>query len=219
MEAPNPPLTYAFLTTTTPLQPSGYERGLIRRIVMRNFFERKALNRERAGLGAEKGRVGQGSEKGQSERGSDKARDIQGSEKQSEDTVRQKEKGGLRGRFRVVDVGKSVGGKAGGKGRKRRRDGKGEKGEGKGNGGMAEMRGMDGKRGKVRLRVELGQGRFDPFDVLPVPGTTRMGVLVRLCELIFLSSETRYMSICLHLMAQPQYTQTNTYTTLLTPTR
>lgn len=156
---------------------------------MRNFFERKALERGRTGVGSEKGRGGQRNVKGRDEHGATKTRDIQGSEKQSEDTVRQKEMGGLRSRFRVVDVGKSVGGKAGGKGKKRRRDAGREKGEGKESAGTADVRGRDGKRGKVRLRVELGQGRFDPFDVLPVPGTTRMGVLVRLCELVFLFSE------------------------------
>ena len=72
-----------FVTTSEPQQPAGSDRNRIRHLVMRNFFEKKALDGVKVG--------------------------NEESEDRSRETVRERERGGLRGRFRVDGTGKGGG--------------------------------------------------------------------------------------------------------------
>jgi hypothetical protein len=173
------------VTTEQPHQPDGAQRGLIRRLVMRNFFDTKC-----SGIGKE----------GES------------SEMSSEATM--KAKGRLKTRFRL---GNNPQEKPKKESRKpKRRKGEGETQE-RGKPAMARTHSASSEgapRGsenaaqnqspptakspepeadetKQKTGIIISKtpsaDRFDPFDVLPVPGTHQLDLLFRLCEFMFLS--------------------------------
>ncbi|KAF2683922.1 hypothetical protein K458DRAFT_431558 [Lentithecium fluviatile CBS 122367] len=169
-----------FVTTEEPHQPEGLERGLIRRLVMRNFFEAKSAGVEKEGereeLSSEatvkaKGRlktrfrlgVGKGKVKGKN--GACKS-GVKGWKVGEGPGMERKE--GARTKSGLV--GESGGDWKGGLGSRRvspiRSDG-----------GEAD-KGNEGK--KISLTISPSAHRFDPFDVLPVPGTHQLDLLFRL---------------------------------------
>lgn len=169
-----------FVTTEEPHQPEGAQRGLIRRLVMRNFFDAKWSGIEREG---------------------------ESSEQSSEATL--KAKGSLKTRFRLGQVTKE-GGKRGDRIMKRQRLEGEEQSVGKlgmvrtrssfSNGAQQDVKvkslmrsravaiaemddtAADEPKQKMRISVNISPSahRFDPFDVLPVPGTQQLDLLFRL---------------------------------------
>jgi hypothetical protein len=173
-----------FVTTEQPHQPEGAQRGLIRRLVMRNFFETKGSGIEKEG---------------------------ERSEMSSEATM--KAKGRLKTRFRL---GKTQQEKQKKEARTpKRRKGEGDAQEkrkpamtrthsassesaqrGSKNAAQshspptAESPEADADETKKKTGTTISNSpsavRFDPFDVLPVPGTHQLDLLFRLREFMLL---------------------------------
>jgi hypothetical protein len=169
-----------FVTTEEPHQPEGVERGIIRRLVMQNFFIEKAAGPQ-----------------------------TNMSEQSSASTVLAKKI--LRSRFRLsvsVDGKKDDQGKGKGKRSKASRktsrasaewglgnDVKGTRGSpAKANDHTQKLRTSDIESADLRLvlKTDLGAHRFDPFDVLPVPGTQQLDTLFKLCTYTTVSQNTSY---------------------------
>ena len=167
-----------FVTTEEPHQPNGQDRGRIRRMVMKNFFETK------------------GSESGNTT-----------SEQNSKETVQKKTK--LKSRFRLSKALEDVAAQPPSRlkarnaarqhvsGRKEARstiswESSNESQERSGSSTLSRrtslgdstdsIGGKSKSVTKIILRIEPGAHKFDPFDVLPVPGTPQLDTLLRLCE-------------------------------------
>ncbi|KAF2187900.1 hypothetical protein K469DRAFT_568299 [Zopfia rhizophila CBS 207.26] len=166
-----------FVTTDEPRQPDGPERGLIRRLVMRNFFETKCS-----------------------------APSNNSSEHSSATTVQARTR--LKHRFRLPKPGQELmhskpkpktknterrstkEDEAIGK-KKRRRcsrkqsghsDVSGKSGSSSRKASPVECEKGDAAKAKPRLLLKINPNahRFDPFDVLPVPGTRQLDLLFKL---------------------------------------
>jgi hypothetical protein len=169
-----------FVTTDEHHQPEGQERGLIRRLVMRNFFETKWSGPSN-----------------------------NSSELNSASTVQSKQR--LRSRFRLPKPGQEfTQQKSTVKRRKPDKPGigDGDKREGRTRNtrtqsgvsetsepsiascsGSGRASPVDGEcvesgnpRPRILLKINPGSHRFDPFDVLPVPGSPQLDTLFKLCE-------------------------------------
>jgi hypothetical protein len=169
-----------FVTTEEPHQPEGVERGKIRRLVMRNFFETKAAgpqtnasehssastvmakkqlkNRFRLPKsGEDLNDPGSKRREGKIEEGKGKGKRPQGSRKTS----------GASERSTLTNEGRSTRGSPA-----------------KPKNGGTEHLASDPEptdRGLI-LKIEPSAHRFDPFDVLPVPGTQQLDTLFKLCK-------------------------------------
>jgi hypothetical protein len=171
-----------FVTTEEPHQPEGQDRGLIRRLVMRNFFETKWSGPEANNT----------------------------SENNSASTVQSKTK--LKSRFRLPKPGQEANeSKPKAKPRNTERRQSKEEGDRKDRrprssrklsglsatseqsdkSGMSCRKGSptggesgDDEKRRVRLvlKINPAANRFDPFDVLPVPGTPELDMLFKLCK-------------------------------------
>ncbi|KAF1968520.1 hypothetical protein BU23DRAFT_583196 [Bimuria novae-zelandiae CBS 107.79] len=161
-----------FVTTEEPNQPDGQDRGRIRRVVMRNFFETKSVE------------------------GGNRT-----SEHNSKETVQKKTS--LKSRFRLSKPGQEAEAasrtkpkatwkqqqedrKKGGRPTVSRQSSDDSQ---KRNGGTLSQRTSPSdsakftkgnKKTKLILRINPVAHRFDPFDVLPVPGTPQLDILVKL---------------------------------------
>lgn len=171
-----------FVTTNEPHQPDGPERGLIRRLVMRNFFESKWSGPSN-----------------------------NSSEHNSASTVQAKTK--LKSRFRLGKPGQETT-DAKCKPRSRNPGDRGNKEEGEKvekrprvsrtlstQSGLSYRSGKSGgssrraspaedinsgmSKPRLLLKINPNAHRFDPFDVLPVPGTPELDTLFKLCKLEF----------------------------------
>ena len=181
-----------FVTTDEPHQPDGPERGLIRRLVMRNFFETKWSGPT-----------------------------TNSSEHNSASTVQARTN--LRSRFRLPKPGQEQhdlkakakckterrGSREEGE-RKERRPGSARKLSGlsdvseRSNRSKASSRkaspdgieGVEGGKSKSRLVLKINPSahRFDPFDVLPVPGSPQLDMLFKLCKHPYSITSTSYLT-------------------------
>lgn len=171
-----------FVTTEEPQQPAGAQRGLIRRLVMRNFFETKWS----------------GVEEGES------------SEMSSEATIRAKEK--LKTRFRLgqmTDAGKKTGSNTARRPRvakaecEAKKDARPKANRTRSAAAYESQRGVRSRTSsrkaspadsneelglskddcRMSVTISPSANRFDPFDVLPVPGTQKLDLLFRLRKL------------------------------------
>ncbi|KAF1994041.1 hypothetical protein P154DRAFT_625002 [Amniculicola lignicola CBS 123094] len=177
-----------FVTTEEPHQPEGQERGLIRRLVMRNFFESKWA-------GPSTNTSESNSASTVQSRGSLKSRFRL--PKPGQEFTEPKVKGKAKGMRR--ERGKSAEESEDRDRRERRpracRTGSGKSGNGgdEGIGSRGESQrtspvegGEDGVAGCLRskprilLKINPSAHRFDPFDVLPVPGTPGLDMLFKL---------------------------------------
>jgi hypothetical protein len=169
-----------FVTTEEPHQPEGVERGKIRRLVMRNFFDTKSAGPQ-----------------------------TNSSEHSSASTVMAKKQ--LKSRFRLSSSGgnsKWVQSKR----RELKEEESKEKGKrpqtSRKNPGASERSTLTNDARSTRdspaklqdvsdslqdntaesadrrliLKIDPSANRFDPFDVLPVPGTQQLDTLFKLCE-------------------------------------
>jgi hypothetical protein len=168
------------VTTEEPHQPEGVERGKIRRLVMRNFFETKSAgpqtnasehssastvmakkqlkNRFRLPKSGEDMKdPGSKRREGKIEGGKGKGKRPQGSRKTS----------GASQRSTLTNEGRSIRGSPA-----------------KTKNGGTELLASDLETTDTRLilRIEPSAHRFDPFDVLPVPGTQQLDTLFKLCK-------------------------------------
>jgi hypothetical protein len=169
-----------FVTTEEPHQPEGVERGMIRRLVMRNFFETKSAGSQ-----------------------------TSTSEYSSASTVMAKKQ--LKGRFRLSKQkddktdfttkrwdGKDEDGKGKGKRPQTSRKASGASAVSGLSNDTRSTRGSPARSDKHAewlhtsdvesvdrkfvLKIDPGAHCFDPFDVLPVPGSRQLDMLFKLCE-------------------------------------
>ncbi|KAF2732912.1 hypothetical protein EJ04DRAFT_496075 [Polyplosphaeria fusca] len=168
-----------FVTTNEPHQLEGQERGLIRRLVMRNFFETKWTDPTNAS-----------------------------SEHTSASTVKSKKR--LKSRFRLSKPGQEVAeSKSASRRRNAEQRGSGEEGEKREKrpratrkqsgvsetsepdssssptsrrGSLIDGESAEASKSKARLVLKINPSahRFDPFNVLPVPGTPQLDILFKL---------------------------------------
>jgi hypothetical protein len=181
-----------FVTTEEPHQPEGAERGKIRRLVMRNFFDTKSAGPQ-----------------------------VNTSEHSSASTVMAKKQ--LKSRFRLFNPGdnnkgvqskkrenrdeeskdkgkrpqasrKTSGASGGSALTKDGRSMRGSLPKAKDGGGELQSSDAEPAYRRLILKIDPSAHRFDPFDVLPVPGTRQLDTLFKLCKLI-LSSNRVFLPI------------------------
>jgi hypothetical protein len=169
-----------FVTTDEPHQPEGMERGLIRRLVMRNFFETKGAgvqnniseHNSASTVMAKKGlknrfRLSKFGEDGAETKS--KRRDG----KEEPATVKRKRPKAKRTLSTVTDAsGVTQNGMSLASSPKGHYEDEEEQTMSKGKEKKQEK--------KLLLKINPSAHRFDPFDVLPVPGTQQLDVLFKL---------------------------------------
>lgn len=175
-----------FVTTEEPHQPEGVERGLIRRLVMRNFFETKWAGPQKNS--SENNSASTVMAKTQlknrfrlSKMGEEKREPRSRTEPRDDDgrtTPR-------RPRASRVNSGRtesSVGADEEMSQMSRTSSRKNSPTEEEG--GNIKQKRTSGKARDLRLILKINPSthRFDPFDVLPVPGTPQLDTLFKLCE-------------------------------------
>lgn len=172
-----------FVTTEEPHQPEGVERGRIRRLVMRNFFETKLADpQKRASENSSAGTImsqrqlrsrfrlsemGNGSRVTRCRRKNDKTEARKGKERRSQ-TKRTNLELTMSSTDAEDDVSKThnQSGSPLEEGLCRKRNKSDRKVEDK----------------RLVLKINPKSNSFDPFDVLPVPGTLQLDMLFQLCE-------------------------------------
>lgn len=164
-----------FVTTEEPHQPAGTQRGVIRRLVMRNFFETKCSGVEKEGESSElsseatvkaKGRLNTRFRLGNvTEEGKTKCKNALKQQKVEEGSREEKRPRAARTRSGLSD--------------KSQPDVKSRTGSRRASRTEAEA---DKAKPCTRtpLNISPSAHRFDPFDVLPVPGTQQLDLLFRL---------------------------------------
>lgn len=171
-----------FVTTNEPHQPQGTERGLIRRLVMRNFFETKGAGPQNntsehssaSTVMAKKqlknrfrlSKVGQETPETKSMRRDSKEEPGMAKRKshKAKRTV-----SGTTNTSRIMEGGKSLVSSPKALSMDEEDESTGKR---------------EGKRldQKILLKINPSAHRFDPFDVLPVPGTPQLDMLIKLCK-------------------------------------
>jgi hypothetical protein len=168
-----------FVTTGEPHQPEGVERGKIRRLVMRNFFDSKSTGSQTnisehssASTALAKKQL---KSRFRLSNSNDDSKDIKGMRGNSkEEENKGKEKRPRASRKTSVTSQKSA----------PTTDTRGIRASlAKPKQGGNNMQDSDTEPADRRLilKVDLSPHRFDPFDVLPVPGTQQLDTLFKLC--------------------------------------
>ena len=168
-----------FVTTEEPQQPDGLDRGRIRRLVMRNFFETKGS--ETANCSSKQSSASTVQAKTQlkarfrlSKGGDDKSgRKSKGSGKKGEsnkeevDRKDSKRRSSRRLSAQIATLQPNTDGHIGNEPAAIDK-------------GVPEEYPRPGRR--IVLKIIPSAHRFDPFDVLPVPGSAELGLLFNLCK-------------------------------------
>jgi hypothetical protein len=170
-----------FVTTDEPHQPEGSERGLIRRLVMRNFFETKwsgpeKNTSERNSKEAVRAKPNLKSrfrlpKPGQEIREPKTKPKSKSTERRTSEEVQKKPRSPRPVRKSAEHYLEGCNPNIS---RPRTRKSSTEEK----NGGKARR-----PNGRMMLRPSPSAHRFDPFDVLPIAGSPQMDILLRLCEL------------------------------------
>ena len=172
-----------FVTTEEPHQPEGTDRGLIRRLVMRNFFETKGAGAENSTSAHNSAstvmakqqlksrfrlsKIGQESPRTKNKGRNGKEEPVKAKRKRpkASRTLSSSTKGS---EFTEGDTSMA--------GSPSISPGTEE--------ASATGKSKDNRRSQSTLsKIDLGAHRFDPFDVLPVPGTPQLDMLFKLCML------------------------------------
>lgn len=172
-----------FVTTEEPHQPEGVERGRIRRVVMRNFFEAKwagpnnnaSENNSASTVMAGKqlksrfrlSKIGDGKRQTK-----DKRRD---SSKENVKIVKENKQ-----RVVKTDSRPTEGTAAVEQQKSRRTNRKSSLAEDKDATKRRKKNNLNERDKRLLLRISPGVHRFDPFDVLPVPGSPQLDTLFQL---------------------------------------
>jgi hypothetical protein len=169
-----------FVTTKEPHQPDGPQRGLIRRLVMRNFFETKCTSTEK-----ETGSSELSSEATVRARGRLKTRFRLGTATEQGNIkypkqfrVGEENRSGRRSRAAIIRPGLSN------KSRENVEVRVGSCRVSPFQGNLAETN-QAGDKTPISLDICPSAHRCDPFDVLPVPGTQQLDLLFKLRKLHF----------------------------------
>lgn len=167
-----------FVTTEEPHQPEGPERGLIRRLVMRNFFETKwssptdntSANNSASTVQA-KTRL---KSRFRLPKPGREASEIKAKGK-SKDSEGHSNRDGLERREKRPRVWRKVSAQPTLLEQSEKESRKASPAEEEGGQG-------GGSRPRLLLKINPNAHRFDPFDVLPVPGTPELDVLFKMCK-------------------------------------
>lgn len=168
-----------FVSTNEPHQPEGAERGMIRRLVMRNFFETKLAGRQAstsennsASTVMAKKQLKSRFRLPKPEQAKEmKRRDS----KQEQDTPKQRRPKVRRTLSGVTDAGEIPRSEKCLTGSPKELATQEE--------GRREETVKEKKHSKrLVLKINPNSHRFDPFDVLPVPGTPQLDILFKLCK-------------------------------------
>jgi hypothetical protein len=181
-----------FVTTGEPHQPEGVERGKIRRLVMRNFFDSKSAGSQinisehsSACTALAKKQLKSRFRLSGSKDGDKEVMGVRGNGKEEENKGK-----GKRPRAPRKTAGASQKSELINDTRNTRASSAKMKDDG---GNMLDNDARPADR-RLVLKTDLSAHRFDPFDVLPVPGTQQMDTLFKLCK--FLQSHPhRYIPI------------------------
>ncbi|ORX91772.1 hypothetical protein BCR34DRAFT_608939 [Clohesyomyces aquaticus] len=172
-----------FVTTDEPQQPEGASRGLIRRLVMRNFFETKASNPGTTSSESNSAstvqsktqlksrfRLAKPGQATATPKASTRKKDVEKQAgKEEEGGKKAKRPATARKLSTKSDVSQST-----------TKSARSRTGSRKGSPVEAELAETSKEKPRLLLKVNPGAHRFDPFDVLPVPGTFQFDRLFKL---------------------------------------
>lgn len=177
-----------FITTEEPHQPEGVERGRIRRLVMRNFFETKwsgpsnnsSKHHSASTVQAKTSlksrfRLPKPGQETIDARAKPKCKKTPRRQSQEEEEKKERRPGTTRKLSGLSDV-SQLEAKRSASSRRASPAGR-----------DAVEIGKSEEETKLVLNINPNAHRFDPFDVLPVPGTPQLDILFRLCKFSSLS--------------------------------
>lgn len=168
-----------FVTTEKPHLPNGAERGMIRRLVMRNFFETKTTARQ-AGKSEHSSATTVMARQQLNNRFRLPKSGNENDSKRESKKVKNKSKAKKSRTPKTTS--KTTEGSLGDEARHSMSVETSDKSEG-------EVGSVVVK--KFKLRLDPSAHRIDPFDILPVPGTPQFDMLFRLCAYPFKNTVPR----------------------------
>lgn len=164
-----------FVTTKKPQRPRGAERGMIRRLVMRHFFESKETGVQASKLeySSENTVMAKQQLKNRFRLPKSEKEDIGAQSTKPDVKLEGDKRRKKRSRVPTIDTNQSIA--PPGDQTTRRDSPLGETSS------INNKQAIKATANELRLMIDPSPDRIDPFDVLPVPGTSQLDMLLRLC--------------------------------------
>jgi hypothetical protein len=169
-----------FVSMDEPHQPEGVERGMIRRLVMRNFFETKSAGPQPSTSENNSASTVMAKQQLKSRfrlpKPAHETKAKRRDSKQEQGVAKRKRPrttrtfSGATDTSELSESGKSLASSP-------KQVSTEEEGQ------STEIRDTEKQGRRLVLKIDPGAHRLDPFDVLPIPGTPQLDVLFKLCKL------------------------------------